>query len=489
LRDQGALTTDRVAAAVLEQIERLQPLLNCYITLCPELAHAATGRQARDDGVPSAAGPVSINGIPLALKDNIATAGVRTTAGSKILAEYVPGVDATAWAKLRAAGAILAGKTNMDEFAFVPTGQNPHYGAIKNPWDVERIAGGSSGGSAAAVAAGMATAALGSDAGGSIRIPSAFCGVVGLKPTYGLVAQRGMVASGNPGIDHVGPIARSVVDAAILLDHMAGPDPDDPTSNVPGSREPGAYARAAARGAAERRLAGVRIGVPSDCYFVDLHPGVETAVREAIAHLAGLGAEVHSVALPDHELLMDGMSGLNAGEWVATHSQWMRTRLDEYSREAQVSLLASQLVPASDYAVAARARRLLRQRYDAVLADVDLLVGPTVRVPAPRATDLLDEGSSPSPSPGQRVSPGGFGRNTRGANRTGLPALTLPCGWADGMPVGLMLVGRSFGEEQLLAAASAYEATTEWHRARPSCASQPSRRLAGAVGGASPAKR
>jgi aspartyl-tRNA(Asn)/glutamyl-tRNA(Gln) amidotransferase subunit A len=403
--------------------------------------------------------------VPVAVKDNVETAGVRSTGGSKILADYVPAEDAPAWGRLRAAGAILLGKTNLHEFGMGATSLNPHYGPAHNPWDPARVPGGSSGGSAAAVAAGMAPAALGTDAGGSVRIPAALCGVVGLKPTHGLVPVRGGIGFGNPTVDHIGPLGRSVADAALLLSLMAGPDARDPTTRP--APPAGDYVGAAAQGAAAPDLRGLRVGVPADHYFAPLDPGVEGAVRAAIEHLAGLGAQVCPVGLPDHEALLAGIAGLGA-ELLAYHGRWLRTRLQDYSEGVQPRLLASQFILASDYAKALRARRLLRERYDAALQGVDLLAAPTCAVPAPT---IAEAEADRVPLGGQTTDTGVLARNTRPANLTGLPAISVPCGFVTAggsrLPVGLMLIGRPFEEARLLHAAAAYEATTAWHRAAP----------------------
>jgi aspartyl-tRNA(Asn)/glutamyl-tRNA(Gln) amidotransferase subunit A len=300
----------------------------------------------------------------------------------------------------------------------------------------------------------MAPAALGTDAGGSVRIPAALCGVVGLKPTHGLVPVRGGIGFGNPTVDHIGPLTRSVEDAALLLSFMAGADPRDPTSQA-APRE-GDYVAAAQRGTAAPDLPGLRIGVPQNHYFESCHPEVEAAVRAAIAHLEELGAEPVPVSLPDHEALMAGMSGLGA-EGLVYHGPWMRARLSDYSAPVQARLLANQFILATDYAKGLRARRLLRERYDAVLAQVNLLAAPTVPVPAPTIAEAEDDSLTPGKLPN-------LVQNTVPANRTGLPAISVPCGFAAGLPVGLMLMGRPFEEERLLHTAAAYEATTAWPR-------------------------
>jgi aspartyl-tRNA(Asn)/glutamyl-tRNA(Gln) amidotransferase subunit A len=444
---RGEVSPLEVVQAHLDRIALLEPRLTCFITVCADSARRAAGATAAGEG------RGALGGIPVAVKDNIETAGVRATGGSRVLADFVPEEDAPAWGRLRQAGGILVGKTNLHEFGMGATNLNPHYGHARNPWDPQRVPGGSSGGSAAAVAAGMAPAALGTDAGGSVRIPAALCGVVGLKPTHGLVPVRGGIGFGNPTVDHIGPITRSVADAALLLTLMAGIDPRDPTTVV--APVPGDYRAAAQAGGAGPDLRGLRIGVPDDHYFDDCHPEVEAAVRAAIAHLERLGARATPVSLPDHAALVAGMSGLGA-EALVHHRAWLRTRLEDYSPPAQARLLASQFILAADYATALRARRLLRERYDAALANVDLLAAPTVPVPAPLVADAEAE-----------VDLSVLPRNTSPANRTGMPAITVPCGFATGMPVGLMLTARPFAEATLLRAAAAYEATTAWHRAVP----------------------
>ena len=451
---RGEVTPVDLVEAALARIDAQEDRLNCYITVLADPALEA----ARRPPAPGAALPLA--GLPVAVKDNIETAGVRSTGGSKLLATHVPTEDAPAWGRLAAAGAILLGKTNLHEFGMGPTNINPHSGPTRNPWDPDRVPGGSSGGSAAAVAAGLASAALGTDAGGSVRIPAALCGIVGLKQTHGLVPVRGGIAFGNPTVDHIGPMARSVVDVARMLAAMVGYDPRDPTS-VPA--QPARYVAAAEAGAANPSLAGLRVGVPSTHYFAPIDPGVEAAVRQAIAHLASLGATVVDVDLPDHDALFAGTVALGC-EAVVYHQRWLRTRLADYGEDVQARLLANQLMLASDYAISMRARRLLRDRYVAALAGVDVLAAPTVPIPAPL---IADADANAIPLGGDLFDTGILPRNTRPSNLTGFPAITAPAGFASGLPVGLMLIGRPFEEERLLLTAAAYEATTPWHTQRP----------------------
>jgi aspartyl-tRNA(Asn)/glutamyl-tRNA(Gln) amidotransferase subunit A len=453
---RGDLSPVDLVDAALAQADRLEGRLNAFITRTADVARDEA-RRAADQG-PDPARP--LRGIPIAVKDNIEAAGVRATGGSTILADHVPAGDAPAWERLRRAGAILVGKANLQEFGMGPTSLNPHYGPTRNPWDPERVPGGSSGGSAAAVAAGMALAALGTDAGGSVRIPAALCGVVGLKGTHGLVPVRGGIAFGNPTVDHIGPLTRSVADAALLLGLMAGPDPDDPTTVA---APPADFAAAAADGARSPDLRGLRVGAPTMHYFGPIDAEVEAAVRAAIDQLAALGATIVDVTIPDHDALVAGTAALSA-EGVAFHRRWMRERLGDYAEDVQARLLANQLIPGADYARSLRARRLLRERYAAALAEVDLLAAPTTPIVAPT---IAEAEADAIPLAGETVDVGILSRNTRVANVTGLPAISVPCGFARGLPVGLMLLAGPFAEERLLRAAAAYEATTDWQRRPP----------------------
>ena len=439
--------------AVLGQVERLEPTLNCFITRRDEQALVAARAAEATLAAGGEVGP--LHGIPIAVKDNIETAGIRSTAGSKILADYVPREDAPAWARLQAAGAIMVGKTNLHEFGFGTTTINPHYGPTRNPWNPDHVPGGSSGGSAAAVAAGMSMGALGTDAGGSVRIPGALCGIVGLKQTHGRVPIRGAMRGGNPTRDHIGPLTRTVADAALLLAVMSGHDPRDPTSHA--VAPPPETLRAGTD------LRGLRIGVPRDYYFALVDGPVEAAVRAAIAQLEALGATVQEVRLPDHDVLMDGVDAIRA-EALVDHEHWLRTRLADYGDETQLRLLPLQFILASDHAKALRARRLLLERYTAVWREVDLLAAPTVAVPAP---SIAAVGAKSIMVNGTPHSAGMLSQITRPCNYTGLPAISVPCGFVDGLPVGLMLVGRPFDERTLLQAAHAYEQSTSWHEQRP----------------------
>jgi aspartyl-tRNA(Asn)/glutamyl-tRNA(Gln) amidotransferase subunit A len=438
--------------AVLDQIERLDGRLNCYINVL----RAGALEQARvaeaEIGHGDYRGP--LHGIPVAIKDNLEMAGVPTTGASKVFADYVPAEDAPAIARVKGAGAVVVGKTHLHELGMGATSVNPHYGPSRNPWNLDRITGGSSGGSAAAVAAGLCVAALGTDAGGSVRIPAALCGVVGLKPTHGRVPIRGCLGASNPTVDHIGPMTRTVSDAALLLRVLAGSDSRDPTTaHVPPLVDDFGLSRP---------IADLRVGVPVDHYFDHLDSEVESAVRAAIAWLADLGATLVDVSLPDHAILLDAMSGM-AGDRVVYYQPWLRSRLADFGYDVQASLLAAQFIPAADHALALRARRAFAELYHAAFQGIDLLATPTVVSPA-YPIDEADQPTDPTP-PKDKIN---LVQNTLPSNRTGRPAISLPAGFtSDGLPIGLQLIGRPFDEATLLRAAAAYEAATDWHRRTP----------------------
>lgn len=447
-----ALSPVEVAQAYLERAGALQPLLNAYITLTPEEAL----RQARQAEAEMLAGGYRgpLHGVPLALKDLFATRGVRTTAGSPALGDWVPQEDAHLVGRLREAGAVFLGKLNMHEWAWGVTNRNPHYGDCRNPWDPSRTPGGSSGGSGAAVAAGACAGSLGSDTGGSIRIPSAYCGIVGLKPTYGLCSRRGVVPL-SWSVDHLGPMARTVEDAAILLQAIAGHDPQDPGSaRVPVPN----YRRGLRRG-----VKGLRLGVLADPYFRVMEPEVEGAFQQALRQLEALGAELEEVSLP---LAEAGSAANSAIVWVeasALHQRRLAAHPHLYSQEVREALTAGLAIPATAYVKAQQVRRLVGEQLAGLLRRVDLLALPATPIaahPLEQEEVLLR---------GERVTVLRASTRYMGLfNLTGLPALSVPCGFTpEGLPVGLQLVGRPFAEADLLRVAWAYEQATPWHRRRP----------------------
>ncbi|MBC8449268.1 MAG: aspartyl/glutamyl-tRNA amidotransferase subunit A [Chloroflexi bacterium] len=454
LIENGDVSPVVVTQAVLERIEALDGRLNAYLTVlhdeaCPEPSRRAMSAAREVENAISTGGYLGpLHGVPISLKDLFWTQGVRTTAGSKILADFVPHEDAHSVARLKAAGAVIVGKTNLHEFAYGVTTINPHYGTTRNPWDAERIAGGSSGGSAAAVAAGLCTAAMGTDTGGSIRIPAALCGIVGLKPTYGRVSRHGVVPLAWT-MDHVGPMTRSVRDAALMLNVVAGHDPRDPASTnapVPG---PSAELRAGFTAGLDAGVRGLRLGVPQHFYFDDLDAEVEECVRVAIDVLGRLGGTIEEVALPRLEYAPAVYWPISISEAAAYHRDWLINRPQDYGDDVRERMEPGLLVPAVRYLQAQRARRLIADDFRHALREVDVLLAPTTPIPAPR----LDEAGTPE----VRSS---LLRLTSPANLAGLPALSVPCGFTGaGLPVGLQIIGRAFDEATVLRVGHAYETT------------------------------
>jgi aspartyl-tRNA(Asn)/glutamyl-tRNA(Gln) amidotransferase subunit A len=440
------LSPVELTQACLQRIDSLDARLRAFITVTREEA-LATAQQAaaaiaRDDYK----GP--LHGIPFALKDLFDTAGVRTTAGSKIMADRVPVEDAAVTARLKAAGAVLLGKLNMHEFAYGATGVNPHYGATANPWDPTRISGGSSSGSGSALAAGMALGALGTDTGGSVRIPSSLCGITGLKPTYGRVSRRGVVPLSR-ALDHVGPMARSAADAALILGVIAGHDPADETSSeepVPG------YAKLLE----DHRLKGLRVGVPHEHFFDNVDAEVAAAVRAAISTLEELGSQVSEVSLPHIGDAPAAVSAIMFTEALAYHRRWLAERPQDYGDElrGRLEMGASAF---GGYIDAQRLRSLIVEEWrESVFDRVDLLAVPTTPITAPR----LEEADLQVTVTLVRL--------TNPFNLLGVPAVSVPCGFTGGgLPIGLQLVGRWFEEGTVLGAAHAYQQATDWHKRAP----------------------
>ena len=432
--------------ACLQRIEQIDARLNAFITVTADQALA----EARTAGDQIAGGDYKgpLHGIPIALKDLFATAGVRTTAGSRILADHVPDHDADVVARLETAGAVLLGKLNMHEFAYGATGVNPHYGPARNPWGTERITGGSSSGSGAAVAGGECLAALGSDTGGSIRIPASLCGIVGLKPTYGRVSRRGVLPL-SWSLDHVGPMTRSVEDAAIVLQAIAGYDTGDESS----SREAVPDYRSALKGG----LKGLRIGAPKQFFFDALDPEVEAAVRQALGVFQDLGAIVAEVSLPHIAEAPAAVTAIMLAEALAYHHKWMAERPQDYGDDVRFRLESGAGVLAVHYVQAQRFREMIVRAWRVEVFDrVDLLATPTTLCPAPPIET------------GDLQATFKLIRNTNPLNLLGVPAISVRCGFTpDGLPIGFQLAGRWWDEATVLLAAHAYQNATDWHTKRP----------------------
>jgi len=441
-----------VARAALERIAHVDSRLNAYLLVTEREALASALTAEAEIRAGRYRGP--LHGVPFALKDLFLTAGVRTTAGSRVLAQYVPDTDATVVARLREAGAVLLGKLNMHEFAFGVTNVNPHYGAAHNPWDIERITGGSSGGSGAALAAGLCAFSLGTDTGGSVRIPAALCGVTGLKPTYGRISRFGVLPLAW-SLDHVGPMARSALDAALVLQAVAGRDPRDDTSSdapVPD------YASAL-----QSDVRGLRVGVPWHFIEGSVEPEVMTSFRAALDTLAGLGASVTEVALPRLPLSRSLFSSIVLPESVSVHERYMTSRADDYGPDVRARLEAGLLLPAARYLRAQRIRRLLQADFRAALAQVDVIMTPTCPMMAPRIGEETVRIGEREESVTDILT-----LFTRPVNLVGLPAVSTPCGFTTAaLPVGLQVVGRAFDEATVLRVAHAYEQATAWGERHP----------------------
>ncbi|MBI4287864.1 MAG: Asp-tRNA(Asn)/Glu-tRNA(Gln) amidotransferase subunit GatA [Chloroflexi bacterium] len=448
----GKASPVEVTQATLERIQRLDKKLNSYITVMGESALAEARRAEREIARGKHRGP--LHGVPVSLKDLYNTKGVRTTAGSKILADFVPNEDCTVAARLRQAGAVIIGKTNMHEFALGVSNENPHFGPVRNPWDLERIPGGSSGGSAAALAACLCAGSLGSDTGGSIRIPASLCGIVGIKPTYGRVSRAGVLPLAW-SMDHAGPMTRTVEDAALMLQAIAGWDSKDPASaNVPVPD----YRRGLKAG-----VRGLRVGIIKTGAAKGTDSEVAAAFRKAVKVLEGLGANVSEVSIGSLDNARLALRTIVSSEAGSVHEDWLRTRPADYGPDVRARLEVSRLILAADYLRAQRVRNLVRRDFANVLGRVDVLVIPTTPITAVKIGER-------SLTVGDRVVDlmTGTGGNTSPINLTGLPALSVPCGFSKaGLPIGLQIVGRAFAEGTVLRAGWAYEASTEWHKKRP----------------------
>lgn len=469
LRDRS-LTSEELTQAVLARIEATEPALHSFITLTPELALEQARAADRRFADGKALGP--LDGVPIAIKDIINTKGVRTTAGSRILEHFVSPYDATVTRRLREAGAVCVGKTNCDEFAMGSSNENSAYGGARNPWDTARVPGGSSGGSASAVAARQCLGALGTDTGGSIRQPASHCGVVGLKPTYGRVSRYGVIAYAS-SLDQVGPMARSVRDCAHLLGAIAGHDALDSTS-VP--RPVPDYAAALEGG-----VRGLRVGLPKEYFVEGMSLEVSAAVRGAVRQLESLGATVEEVSLPHTEYAVAAYYLIATAEASSNLARYDGTRyglrvdrskglLDMYqqTRGAGFGTEVKRRIMLGTYALSAgyydafylkgqKVRTLIRRDFERVFARCQAIVTPTAPTTAFRLGEKITD-------PLEMYLSDIF---TISVNLAGLPGLSLPCGSdAQGLPIGLQIVGQPFAEETVLRTAYAYEQSTDWHTRR-----------------------
>ena len=463
------ISSVELTQACLDRIEAVEDRVQSFLTLTPETAlaqaEAADRMLAAGEGGP-------LTGVPVQIKDVMCTEGVPTTCGSRMLEDFVPVYNATAVERLLGQGAVMLGKGNMDEFAMGSSCENSAFHPTMNPWDLERVPGGSSGGAAASVASGEAIYALGSDTGGSVRQPAALCGVVGLKPTYGLVSRYGLIAFAS-SLDQIGPVGRTVMDCALALNAIAGHDPRDATSV---HQEPKDYAASLGQD-----IKGLRLGVPEE-YFVDgMEPGSRKAIDEAILALEGLGASVRPVSLPTtryalacYYIIAPSECSANLARYDGvkygysyqdTNDMWEaleKTREYGFGPEVTRRVMLGTYALSSGYydayyLKAQQARTLIRQDFDRVFQDVDALVTPT----SPVTAFKIGEKS------GDPVQMYLIDVCTLPVNIAGLPGLSVPCGFSDGLPVGLQLIGPRFSEETLLRTAHAYESATGWSKARP----------------------
>ena len=463
------ISSVELTQACLDRIEAVENRVQSFLTLTPETAlaqaEAADRMLAAGEGGP-------LTGVPVQIKDVMCTEGVPTTCGSRMLENFVPVYNATAVGRLLGQGAVMLGKGNMDEFAMGSSCENSAFHPTMNPWDLERVPGGSSGGAAASVASGEAIYALGSDTGGSVRQPAALCGVVGLKPTYGLVSRYGLIAFAS-SLDQIGPVGRTVMDCALALNVIAGHDPRDATSV---HQEPKDYAASLGLD-----IKGLRLGVPEE-YFVDgMELGSRKAIDEAILALEGLGASVRPVSLPTtryalacYYIIAPSECSANLARYDGvkygysyqdTDNMWEaleKTREYGFGPEVTRRVMLGTYALSSGYydayyLKAQQARTLIRQDFDRVFQDVDALVTPT----SPVTAFKIGEKS------GDPVQMYLIDVCTLPVNIAGLPGLSVPCGFSDGLPVGLQLIGPRFSEETLLRTAHAYESATGWSKARP----------------------
>jgi aspartyl-tRNA(Asn)/glutamyl-tRNA(Gln) amidotransferase subunit A len=464
------VTSREITESVLKRIAKVEDRIHAFITLTPDVARQqaalADARIQKGETTP-------LTGIPLAIKDLICTQGVRTTCGSHILENYIPPYDATVIEKLKAAGAVSVGKANMDEFAMGSSTENSFFGPTRNPWDLERIPGGSSGGAAAAVAAGECIASLGSDTGGSIRQPASCCGVVGIKPTYGRVSRYGLVAFAS-SLDQIGPFSKDVRDAALLLQAICGHDFRDSTSvNVPVPDFTQSLVD---------NVRGMILGIPKECFREGLDPEVESAFREAVRNLEKLGAKTVEVSLPHSEYALavyyiiapaeassnlaryDGVKyGFRAKGSFDLMEMYKETRSQGFGAEVKRRIMLGTYALSAGYyeayyRKAAQVRTLVRQDFEKTFAHCDVLLTPTAPTPAFKLGEKVDD-------PLQMYLSDIF---TIPCNLAGLPGLSLPSGFSkQGLPIGLQILANHFQEEKMLRAAYVYEQNTEYHLRQP----------------------
>jgi aspartyl-tRNA(Asn)/glutamyl-tRNA(Gln) amidotransferase subunit A len=436
----------------LARIEELNPRLNAFITVTAERALRDAKVAEREIRQRKYRG--ALHGIPISLKDNIWTRGVRTTAGARILREFIPPADADVAARLWKAGAVLIGKTNLHEFAYGITTENPHYGAARNPWDRSRIAGGSSGGSAASLAVGIGFGSIGTDTGGSIRIPAALCGIAGLKPTFGRVSCNGIVPLAVT-LDHAGPLARNVADIAVLLDIIKQTDEPE-----------GHFHRALQRRAKTKKVcAKLRLGWPRDYFFASVDGEVKRAVEKAAEQFEKMGARIIEISLPHAEDLTEASIHIALAEAREYHESqgYFPARAEDYGEDVRKLLEMGGAVRAVDYLKAQQVRERVREDFRAAFEQADAIIAPTTPIVAPHLREQETRIGQQTESVRAALV-----RMNRPANFTGFPVISVPCGFTrGGLPIGMALHGPEWGEAKLLRIAHAYEQATVWHLRHP----------------------
>ncbi len=465
------VTSKEVTESVFKRIEEVEGDVRAYVTLTREIALAQA--EEADKKIREGKGINHLLGIPLAIKDVICTKGIRTTCSSKIIENFIPPYNATVMERLREMGSVITGKTNMDEFAMGSSTENSAFGVTKNPWDLERVPGGSSGGSAAAVAADECIASLGSDTGGSVRQPAACCGVVGLKPTYGRVSRFGLVAFAS-SLDQIGPITKNVADSAILMNAIAGHDPFDSTSAsipVPDFTK-----------SLVADVKDLKIGIPKEYFIEGMDPEVEKAVRDAIRVLENLGAKTFDVSLPHTEYAVatyyliatseassnlaryDGVKyGYRSEKVKDLMDMYIKTRAEGFGAEVKRRIMLGTYALSAGYyeayyKKAQQVRTLIKRDFDEAFKNVNIIVTPT----SPTAAFRIGEKTQ---DPLQMYLSDIF---TISVNLAGIPAISIPCGFTkNGLPIGLQILGRQFDEETIIRAAYSYEQNTEWHKIKP----------------------
>jgi aspartyl-tRNA(Asn)/glutamyl-tRNA(Gln) amidotransferase subunit A len=446
------ISSREATKSCLDRTAQWQSRLNAFMTIETDEALKAAGEA--DAALAKGNSRGALHGVPLAHKDMYYDAGKVVTCGSKIRRDFVATTTSTALQRLKDAGTVRLGSLQMAEFAYGPTGHNAHFGAVHNPWNIDHITGGSSSGSGAAVAARLTSAALGSDTGGSVRMPAHFCGVTGLKSTVGRVSRAGAMPL-SQSLDTVGPLAQSAEDCALLLGLMAGADPEDPTAIA------GALPDYMA--ATKQPMQGITIGVPTAFYVDDLDSEVARVLDETIATLKREGAQIVKVELPDQRQLSSASQLVLAVEAAAFHKRWMIERPQDYGAQVLMRLQNGLAVPAVSYLEAMRWRGAALSAHAAATAGVDAVIAPVSPIPAPTIVES-DVGNSPE---ADVVLPR-ITRFTRPVNYLGVPALSIPCGFTrSGLPVGLQLIGRSFDEAALLRIGAAFQRATDFHARVP----------------------